>query len=291
MLGIVPENRPLPTLSPRVRRRRALLGAGVVVALGAGAFVGGVITGGAGSVAVAAIPTSTASPTPASPSATPAAPSRPAPAQPPAPVAVPAFNKAALSIDDPASYWVVVNKTRPLNPANFVPPDLVEVPVPYVWEPRLRQEAAALATALFAAASAEAGLQLQSQSAYRSYDSQVRVYNQEVASHGQAAADGDTARPGFSEHQTGLVIDISSVPSVCALQACFGNTPHGQWLASNAWQFGFLLRYPADKTPVTGYTYEPWHFRYIGTVLATEMHNTGITTLEEFFGLPAAPSY
>jgi len=229
-------------------------------------------------------------PTP-SPVPTPADIHRPTPVVTPAPVVAPVFDRAARSIDDPGSIWVVVNKKRPLVPGSFVPPDLVAVPVPHVWQPQLRQEASAAAVALFAAASAEAGLQLQSQSSYRSYDTQLTVYNRELSLHGQAFADNDTARPSFSEHQTGLAIDISSVPAVCSLLACFGETPHGQWLAANAWRFGFTLRYPSDKTHVTGYGFEPWHFRYVGVELATEMHNTGVTTLEEFFGLPAAPTY
>jgi Tol biopolymer transport system component len=65
----------------------------------------------------------------------------------------------------------------------------------------------------------------------------------------------------------------------------------GQWLAANAWQYGFLLRYPSGLTPITGYAFEPWHYRFIGTELAAEMHLTGVQTLEEFFGLPAAPDY
>jgi zinc D-Ala-D-Ala carboxypeptidase len=225
------------------------------------------------------------------PTGIPAPVQRPTPLETPAAVAAPVFDRAARSIDDPASLWVVVNKKRPLNPATFVPPDLVAVPVAHVYDPELRQEASAAVVALFAAASAEAGLQLQSQSSYRGYETQLTVYTRELALHGQAFVDTDTARPGYSEHQTGLAIDISSVPSVCALTACFGETPHGQWLAANAWRFGFNLSYPADKTQVTGYAYEPWHFRYVGVELATEMHRTGVTTLEEFFGLPAAPTY
>jgi D-alanyl-D-alanine carboxypeptidase len=132
---------------------------------------------------------------------------------------------------------------------------------------------------------------MQSQSAYRSYSTQVTVYNGWVAKLGQAQADIQSARPGFSEHQTGLALDISALPAKCSLDACFADTPQGQWLAANAWKFGFLLRYPADKTAITGVTFEPWHYRYIGVELATEMHETGVTTLEEFFGLPAAPDY
>jgi len=216
------------------------------------------------------------------------------PALPPAPVPVETiipFNNAALSIDDPASLWVVSNKLRPLNPLNWSPPDLVEVAVPFQNPPRMRAEAGNALATMFAAAVAEGAGQMQVQSAWRSYDVQVSVYAGWVARLGQAQADAQSARPGHSEHQTGLVVDISPVPLSCALDACFGATPQGQWLAANAWRYGYLLRYPADKTPITGFTYEPWHFRYIGVELAAEMHNQNVTTLEEFFGLPAAPDY
>jgi D-alanyl-D-alanine carboxypeptidase len=144
---------------------------------------------------------------------------------------------------------------------------------------------------MFAAAADEDGGQMQVQSAWRSYDVQVSVYAGWVSSLGQKQADAQSARPGFSEHQTGLAVDISSVPLQCSLAACFGDTDQGKWLAENAWRFGYLLRYPADKVDVTGFTYEPWHYRFIGETLATEMHNEGVTTLEEFFDLPDAPDY
>ncbi|MDY7541762.1 MULTISPECIES: M15 family metallopeptidase [unclassified Cryobacterium] len=201
------------------------------------------------------------------------------------------FNRTAHSVDDPNSIWVVVNKARPFKPLDFTPPDLVVVGVPHVWEPQLRKPAADAVVAMFAAFTAETGLKMQSQSAFRSYDTQRGVYDQDVTANGQAAADTDTARPGTSEHQTGLAIDISALPAKCSLAACFGDTTQGSWLAANAWRFGFLLRYPADKVPITGYTYEPWHFRFVGIDLATEMHANGVSTLEEFFGLPAAPQY
>ncbi|WP_349898940.1 M15 family metallopeptidase [Parafrigoribacterium soli] len=201
------------------------------------------------------------------------------------------FNKHALSIDDPTSIWVVADKLRQLKPANYVPPDLVQTPVPHLNPPTLRAAAADAMVAMFAAAKAEGAGGMQLQSAYRSYAVQVNVYNGYVRSAGQAGADAQSARPGFSEHQTGLAADISAQPLTCALAACFGQTPQGKWLAANAYRFGFLLRYPADKVAVTGYMYEPWHFRYIGVELATEMHETGFTTLEEFFGLPPAPDY
>lgn len=209
----------------------------------------------------------------------------------PTPAPTPTFDRSARSIDDPESIWVVSNKLRPLNPVEYRPADLVEAAVPHVYTPLLRKPAADAVVELFDAARAEAGLKLQSQSAFRSYETQVSVYNTYVANHGQARADISSARPGHSEHQTGLTLDISSVPAQCTLDACFGDTPHGKWLAENSWRFGFVLRYPEGMTDVTGFKYEPWHFRYVGVELATELHEQGISTLEEFFGLPPAPSY
>jgi D-alanyl-D-alanine carboxypeptidase len=79
--------------------------------------------------------------------------------------------------------------------------------------------------------------------------------------------------------------------SGCLVEICFADTVAGQWLASNAWQYGYILRYPNGATAITGYQYEPWHYRYVGTTVSTAMHNQGTGTLEEYFGLEAAPSY
>jgi D-alanyl-D-alanine carboxypeptidase len=226
----------------------------------------------------------------ASPSVSPS--SAPAPAASPTPTK-PSFDKSAQSIDDPTSIWVVVNKLRPLQSASYAP--VVTLPnVPHIASSAssgMRPEAAAALQQMFAAAAAEGGGAMQIQNAYRSYAVQVNTHNSQVARLGQAQADILSARPGYSEHQTGLAVDIATLPSKCEIQACFGQTPQGEWLAANSYRFGFILRYPADKQAVTGYVYEPWHFRYVGIPLATEMHSTGITTLEEFFGLPAAPNY
>ncbi|MFT2818089.1 D-alanyl-D-alanine carboxypeptidase family protein [Leifsonia sp. A12D58] len=275
-----------PSASKDVRRRRTLVATGGFIVLALVAVFAGIASGQEPSDAVSPTDSAAHSPTP-----TPPAPERPSPTGSPEPAVVPTFDKTARSIDDPNSIWLVVNKMRPLNPENFEPADLVDVPIPHTWNPRLRQEASDAVISMFAAASTEAGLTLASNSAYRSYDSQVSVYNQDVAANGQAFADTSTARPGTSEHQTGLTIDIGAGSGNCSLSTCFADTAEGQWLAANASRFGFLLRYPADKTEITGYAFEPWHFRYIGLDLSTEMHNTGVTTLEEFFGLPAAPNY
>ncbi|MGN6273822.1 MAG: M15 family metallopeptidase [Protaetiibacter sp.] len=199
----------------------------------------------------------------------------------PTPTPTPTFDTTAFSLTDPTSPWVIVNKLNPLHPVDYAP-ELRVVDVPYVYEPRMRPEAADAIERMFAAFTAETGLEMQSQSAYRSYQTQVGVYQ---------GNDTLTARPGYSEHQTGWVMDISAKPLSCALQICFGQTPQGQWLAAHAYEYGFVIRYPDGKTDVTGYQYEPWHVRYVGTPLATEMHDTGVQTLEEFFGLPPAPNY
>jgi D-alanyl-D-alanine carboxypeptidase len=209
-----------------------------------------------------------------------------------APVAKPKnfFDKKQYSLDDPTSIWVVVNKLRPLQPANFAP-TLVTLDVPHISAPQMTQEAGDALVKMFAASEADGGGPLQIQNSYRSYAVQTNTHDSLVASLGQAKADAQSARPGYSEHQTGLAVDVAALPSKCDIQACFGQTPQGIWLAANSWKFGYILRYPADKTAITGYIYEPWHFRYVGIPLATEMHNDGIETMEEFFGLPPAPDY
>lgn len=266
--------------SPEVQRRRLIVASVLSVILIVGSFTVLLATGAGSGGAEATAEAEPAASVAPSPSPTP---HRPSPAVTPSPEPVaPAFDRNARSIDDPSSIWVVVDKLRPLQPADYEPADLVSVPVAHTWEPMLRKEAAAAVVAMFAAASQEAGLSLASNSSYRSYGAQQNIY---------VGDDELTARPGFSEHQTGLAIDIGAESGVCSLDVCFADTPEGQWVRDNAHRFGFIMRYPADKQAVTGYQFEPWHFRYVGTDLAEEMRAQGITTLEEFFGLPAAPDY
>jgi D-alanyl-D-alanine carboxypeptidase len=204
------------------------------------------------------------------------------------------FNKNQYSIDDPKSIWVVVNKKRPLNPANYIPSNLVipkgPLRVPGNESMQVAQPTATAMEAMFAAAKT-GGLDLMISSGYRSYTYQTSLYDGYVKSDGQAVADTQSARPGHSEHQTGWAADIEPVSRKCEVQQCFGDTPEGKWLAANAYKYGFIIRYLPDKTPITGYMPEPWHVRYIGVDLATEMHKQAVTTLEEFFGLSPAPTY
>lgn len=206
---------------------------------------------------------------------------QPAPTTEPAPV---------YDLDSPSSITVVVNKQRPMNPAQWQPDDLVQPQgIDNVWGQPLRVEAARALETMYAAAS-DAGLPFTITSAYRSYDDQAYIYDGLVAEGGVEYADRDTARPGHSEHQTGLTVDLYGEEG-CQLQACFGETATGIWLRDNAYQFGFILRYHEGEEATVGYIYEPWHFRYVGTDVSMAMHEQGIINLEDFFGLPAAPNY
>lgn len=206
---------------------------------------------------------------------------------------VPTLNKNQYSVNDSSSLWAVVNKGRIL-PSSYAPANLT---VPKVTlgdsaasdNMHLRQEAAtAVEDLITAAGSANAKLKLVS--GYRSYGTQQSVYSGYVNSQGQAYADSTSARPGHSEHQTGLAADLGATSGKCQLEACFGDTVEGKWLADNAYKYGFIIRYQKDKASLTGYTYEPWHLRYVGTDFAEQLSKTG-QTLEQFFGLPAYGGY
>jgi D-alanyl-D-alanine carboxypeptidase len=197
------------------------------------------------------------------------------------------------SLDDPSSPWVVVNKHRPLVPATFVPPDLVQPAVSLAVSGEaalLNSTTAGAAEAMFAAAEA-GGVVLTLASGYRSYSTQIATYNTWVSTEGQAAADTASARPGYSEHQTGWAFDIGDGSGACGFEPCFAEQPAAVWARENAHRFGFVVRYPWMLHEVTGYYFEPWHLRYIGPGPATDMKTRGIATLEQYFGLEAAPAY
>jgi D-alanyl-D-alanine carboxypeptidase len=199
---------------------------------------------------------------------------------------------ATRSIDKVSSYSVVVNKQRPLANKKYVPSDLVTVKVAHAYTPILRKKAAAAVQTMFKDyAKSHPGKGMKSQSAYRSYTAQVSTYNGWVSKLGKKAADLTSARPGYSEHQTGLAIDIATADSKCTLQACFASTNQGKWLAKNAYKYGFILRYPKGQTDVTGYEFEPWHYRFVGKALASDYRASGAKALEGYFDLPNAEDY
>lgn len=203
----------------------------------------------------------------------------------------PPFDKQQFSLTDPASPWVVVNKQRQLSPKEYAPPSLRLPDMKVESEEMKVNDEAATALERLAAEAAKAGVDLLVVSAYRPFAQQVIIYNSEVRGFGQEQADRESARPGHSEHQTGWAADLGAASGKCRIEACFADTKEGKWLAANAYKFGFIIRYTEGKEAVTGFQYEPWHIRYVGTELATEMHRVSIQTLEEFFGLPAAPNY
>ncbi len=116
-------------------------------------------------------------------------------------------------------------------------------------------------------------------SGYRSYSYQKALYDGYVKTYGKAMTDTFSARPGNSEHQSGLAADLNRIDDN------FGNTKEGKWLDLNASKYGFILRYPKGKQSITGYKYEPWHFRYIGDEAANLYQNGEWTTLEEYLGI------
>lgn len=181
--------------------------------------------------------------------------------------------------DQPSSILFVVNKKRPL-PDGYSPSDL---------NGPLRKDAKSALDALTNDASKQ-GVSFKIISGYRSQSSQANLYNSYVNKDGQAQADTYSARPRHSEHQTGLAVDLGSSDGKCDLEICFGQTSSGIWLKSNAHKYGFIIRYPEGKTPITGYQYEPWHLRYVGNDAAGQV-NSSNKTLEEHFNLSPAPSY
>ena len=111
-------------------------------------------------------------------------------------------------------------------------------------------------------------------SSYRSYKEQEEVYNMYLTNKGEEYADKYAARPGHSEHQTGLAIDLTTYG---ANGETFDQTDAFKWLENNAYKYGFILRYPKDKENITGYNYESWHYRYVGVETATKLKEENIT--------------
>ena len=192
-------------------------------------------------------------------------------------------------------YLVLLNKTHTSGEA-YCPPDLTKLDnelTLYGKEIELRLYAAMATEALIKELHAQGYTDIVVTSGYRSYTYQQSLFNtyisQEMAAHPpwteQQAREyvlTYSAAPGTSEHHTGNAIDLISTNYV-ALDETFAQNPAYEWLQNNAHRFGFILRYPADKTEITGYSYEPWHYRFVGEKAATEIHKQGIT-LEEYLG-------
>jgi D-alanyl-D-alanine carboxypeptidase len=186
--------------------------------------------------------------------------------------------------DDATSALVVVNKRRPLTPAQYVPADLDDASGVV-----LRADASAAFVRLAAAADA-AGVPVRARSGYRSWLDQEVTYRRWQRELGDAVADVQSARAGYSEHQTGLAVDVVTRDG-CQDFGCFADTAQAAWLARNAADFGFVVRYQPGHEAVTGYGAEPWHLRYVGVAQARAVVASGAGSIEEYLGLPPAPSY
>ncbi|MCM3697382.1 M15 family metallopeptidase [Microbacterium oleivorans] len=151
------------------------------------------------------------------------------------------------------------------------------IPLPSSYGNGLRPELTSAWSRMRADAKKD-GISLSIISGFRSYASQQSVFASKVRQHGRAEAERRSARPGHSEHQTGLAIDVNSISQ------SWGETRAGRWVAANAHRYGFIVRYPKGKEKVTGYRWEPWHLRYVGTGTATHLKKTGLT-LDEYLGV------
>ncbi|GGK07781.1 hypothetical protein GCM10007063_32860 [Lentibacillus kapialis] len=194
--------------------------------------------------------------------------------------------KNSDAINNPHDILVLVNKDHAL-PEGFEPINLVVPDVRFPFEDflpkkQMRQVAATAMEDMFRAAD-NAGLELYAQSGYRSYDRQDAIFAANVREHGEKAANNVSARPGESEHQTGLTMDVTSPDINFKLTVAFGKTDEGKWLKKHAAEYGFIIRYPKGKEDITQYQYEPWHLRYVGEEAATDIMEQGIT-LEEYLG-------
>ncbi len=194
-----------------------------------------------------------------------------------------AAEKAQLAEDEANGLFLLVNKEHHID-ADYVPEDLE--PIRYYASDRnansryMRAEAADHFHELVEAAAAE-GIDIVMTTAYRSYEFQEILWNYNVSEKGEEEANKTSARPGESEHQTGLAVDLSTSEIDYRNSYDFENTAAGKWVAENAHRFGFIIRFPKDGTDITGYSYEPWHLRYVGRTAAADIYGQNLT-LEEY---------
>ena len=184
------------------------------------------------------------------------------------------------TVSAPDSLEVLVNKYNAL-PQDYVP-ELEQLGADYGGG-SLRPEAA-WAFREMADAAREDGISLRSVSAYRSYQRQEHTYNRYLARYRRNTVDTFSARPGYSEHQTGLALDINTAST----GARFENTPAFAWLTEHCARYGFILRYGQGKEAITGYRFEPWHYRYVGTGIAQVCMEQGLS-YEEYLALGLKP--
>lgn len=184
---------------------------------------------------------------------------------------------------NPADTLILVNKTNraPAVPMTLVKPNVTPTREELSENIYMQPEAAQALEELFAAAESD-GITLFATSGFRSYSTQKAIFDRKLKTMSERAANASVAKPGYSEHQTGLAMDIEGTTTLnTGLTERFGESPEGIWVAENCHRFGFIIRYPKGKTDITGYIYEPWHIRYVGKEAAQEIHELDVT-FEEY---------
>ena len=187
------------------------------------------------------------------------------------------FYKDVNTIYSPTTYDFIVNKNNKLT-SDYVPSDLELIDNKYAYEDKYLRHEAKVAFEKMASDAKRDGFNIIAVSTYRSYDYQDKLYNGYVKDKGFYYADMASARKGHSEHQTGLAVDVSNNTLD---YDNFEDTKEFTWMINNSYKYGFILRYPKAKFHITGFKYEPWHYRYVGVDVAKYIHDNDIT-LEEY---------
>ena len=174
--------------------------------------------------------------------------------------------------------YILVNKYN-YSDKNYIPQNLEEINTQYARDGMKLVNYAKEAFEKLAKDAKKEDLSIIAMSTYRSYNYQVNLYNRYVKEDGKEAADTYSGRPGFSEHQSGLAVDVYNGKED---YTNFENTKEFEWMQENAYKYGFILRFPKDKTKQTGYEYESWHYRYVGIEIATYIHKHNLS-FEEYY--------
>lgn len=188
-------------------------------------------------------------------------------------------------IESDDSLTKIVSPSRTIA-SSYVPANLVMPDVPCILDENqnlMRADAAAALEEMFAAAGND-GYELFLISGYRSYEFQQMLRKYWVEKKGEAYADELDTKPGGSEHQLGLAANIGTTDGKCELNVCFADTGAYAWLKENSWKYGYIERYPESKQDITGITFSPWNFRYVGKDAAERIYQSG-KTMEEYYGL------
>lgn len=188
------------------------------------------------------------------------------------------FYKNIKIIDREDDLLVLVNKNNKLT-KSFVPPLLQKINTKYAYDEKYLRKEAKIAFEKLSKAALKQNYHITAVSAYRSFDYQENLFQNYVKEYGKKYALKCSAKPGHSEHQTGLAVDVMGSNKDYNL---FEESKEFEWMKENAHKYGFILRYPKGKEKITGFKYEPWHYRYVGIYVATIIYQEDLT-LEEFF--------